>query len=86
MKYTITTTEVDKLPENWAMVSGWPGNGVYRVTTDAEKNHLYVVDDYGVNLCYNLSKQLQPVEENSGTVSEALLLKAIVAASHGRVA
>ena len=86
MKYTLTVTEVDKLPDNWATNTAWPGPGIYRAKTEADKNNLYIVDDYSVSFCFNAMKQLQPVEDNSGTVSEALLLKAIVAAAHGKVA
>ena len=85
MKYVIEIIEIDKCPEDWTTTAAWPGKGIYR--SKAEPTYLYHVYEYGVSFITNNEQFVgQRFEDQGGTVSEALLLKAIVAASHGRVA
>lgn len=85
MKYVIEIIEIDKCPTDWGTTTAWPGQGIYR--SKAEPSYLYHVNQYSVNFIPNAEQFLgRPFADQGEAVSEALLLKAIVAASHGKVA
>ena len=70
------------LPLEWAHSESWPKNGIYKVPGEPDK--LYHVNKYGVNVIYDIS-HFQEIPEQSGLVSELLMLKAIAAAAHAKV-
>lgn len=85
MKYVIEIIEIDKCPTDWTTATAWPGRGIYR--SKAEPSYLYHVYEFGVTFVADNGQFLaQPFVDQGAAVSEALLLKAIVAAAHGRVA
>ena len=84
MKFIIEITEVDKCPENWTDKTAWPGMGFYKVKT--EPNTIYHVYEYGVNYIAHANDILNnPYKDSGESISEALLLKAIAAASRAEV-
>lgn len=70
------------LPEDWVTPKKWPKPGVYRVPS--EEGRLYVIGDWGVDVIFHI-QHFTEVEDQGESVSEALLLKAIAAASRAEV-
>lgn len=84
MKFIIEITELEKIPENWTDKTAWPGMGTYKVKT--EPKYIYHVYEYGVNYIAQADDILNyPYKDPGESVSEALLLKAIAAASRAEV-
>ena len=86
MKYIIEIKELDRAPEDWNKRSSWPAVGLYTVKN--ESYSLYHVSDKSESVGYisfpDYFKQT-PYEDKGESVSEALLLKAIAAASRAEV-
>ena len=83
-QYIIEITEVEKCPENWTHKTAWPGMGLYKVKTD--RRTIYHVYEDGVNYILQADDMLKnPYKDPGESVSEALLLKAIAAASRAEV-
>lgn len=85
MKLQIDVIEIDALPSDPYSHQSWPSPGVYRVKSGDEKQHLYFVEKWTVNMAYGAMNQCRPVEDQGQAVSETLLLKAIAAASRAEV-
>ena len=84
MKFIIEISEVDKCPDSWTSKDNWPGPGIYKAKT--EGHCLYHVNEHGVNyLSFPEELMRTPYQDPGESVSEALLLKAIAAASKAKV-
>jgi hypothetical protein len=84
MKYVIEIIEVETCPPEWTKKDNWPGPGIYQVKS--ESLALYHVNAHGVNYISFPEEILRnPYQDQGEAVSEALLLKAIAAASRAEV-
>lgn len=83
-RYIIEITELEKCPEDWTHKSAWPGMGFYKIKNNFHT--IYQVYEYGVSYIPEAGDILNnPYKDPGESVSEALLLKAIAAASRAEV-
>lgn len=64
MLLQVKPTQLDKLPRNWENASNWPGPGVYWIETGAEKDNLFVVDQWSVTCHYDIVRALTFIDED----------------------
>lgn len=83
MKYIITVSHLQQRPTDWTNQKAWPAPGIYTVEDDSS---MYHVSKWSVDYIGNTDGFLkQPCNDDGGTVSETLLLKAIAAAARAEV-
>ena len=84
-KYVIEVETIDNRPDDWTNTIEWPHEGIFQVEND---RCLYEVGKYGV-IYFGPAEMFlkKPMKEEniSSPISEALLLKAIAAASRAEV-
>jgi hypothetical protein len=85
MKYIIEIIEVETLPNDWTKMSSWPGPGIYKVKSESCVYHIaadgYSVDYIGMPALFTKTEFV----DHGHPITEALLLKAIAAASRAEV-
>lgn len=83
-KYVIEITTLNTRPDNWTSSDSWPGQGMYL----CDDGNLYSVTKQSVDYVFQSEPFMNhPITDDqlNPPIPEALLLKAIAAASRGEV-